>query len=113
MKTLTVEAEIAPDGMLHVHVPSGLPPGRVEVVLVLQPKSNGLRSGKDESLKVKDASQVQPQATTETALPPATNHLPMSEREKFERLAELMEEALAGVTWAEIEEGRRDRDFGG
>lgn len=41
MKTLTVEAEIAPDGSLHLEVPCGLPPGKAEVVLVIHLLSPG------------------------------------------------------------------------
>lgn len=37
MKTLTLETEIAPDGSLHLDIPAGLPPGKAEVVIVVQP----------------------------------------------------------------------------
>ena len=37
MKTMTLELEIAADGSLRLDVPFGLPPGRAEVVLVVQP----------------------------------------------------------------------------
>ena len=41
MKTMTVAAEIAPDGTLHLELPTGLPPGPADVVVVVQPKSIG------------------------------------------------------------------------
>lgn len=37
MKTLTLETEIASDGSLHLNIPAGLPPGKSEVVIVVQP----------------------------------------------------------------------------
>jgi hypothetical protein len=39
MQTLTTQAAISPDGVLHLHLPCGLPPGPVEVVVVVQPVS--------------------------------------------------------------------------
>jgi hypothetical protein len=90
MKTLTVGAEVAPDGSLHLTVPSGLPPGRVEVVLVIQAKvQNG-------------------EAVELTSQP---GQLWAAERERLQRIGELLDMALAGVDWAEVEEGRRDRDI--
>ena len=41
MKTLTLETEIAPDGSLHLDVPTGLPPGKAEVMIVVQPLLQG------------------------------------------------------------------------
>jgi hypothetical protein len=37
MKTLSAHAEIGGDGMLRLEVPCDLPPGLVDVVLVVQP----------------------------------------------------------------------------
>ncbi len=37
MKTVVVETEVQADGRLHLDVPTNLPPGKVEVVLVIQP----------------------------------------------------------------------------
>lgn len=37
MTTLTTRAVISPEGTLHLDLPSGLPPGPVEVVVVVQP----------------------------------------------------------------------------
>jgi hypothetical protein len=91
MKMLTVEAEVASDGTLHLTVPSGLPPGRVEVVLVIQPK-------------VQNGEAVE--------LTSHSDQLLSAERERLQRIGELLDMALAGVEWSEIEEGRRDRDFG-
>jgi hypothetical protein len=36
MKTLTVRTTIASDGTIDLHIPSDLPPGEAEVVLVIQ-----------------------------------------------------------------------------
>ena len=38
MKTLTLETEIAPDGNIHLEIATGLPPGKAEVVVVVQPR---------------------------------------------------------------------------
>jgi len=40
MKTLSLQAKIAADGCLHLHLPCGLPPGDAEVVVVVQPVAN-------------------------------------------------------------------------
>ena len=37
MKTLITRTTIAPDGTIDLHVPSDLPPGEAEVVIVVQP----------------------------------------------------------------------------
>lgn len=37
MKTLVVETEVQADGRLHFDVPTNLPPGKVEIVLVVEP----------------------------------------------------------------------------
>ncbi|RMF32042.1 MAG: hypothetical protein D6759_09090 [Chloroflexi bacterium] len=37
MKTVVVETEVQEDGRLRLDIPVDLPPGRVEVVLVIQP----------------------------------------------------------------------------
>lgn len=39
MKTLTVNTEIENDGTIRLAVPSDLPPGPAEVVLVVQPRT--------------------------------------------------------------------------
>ncbi len=41
MKTLTIETEISPDGHLRLDVPTELPPGKAEVVIVAAPLENG------------------------------------------------------------------------
>ena len=40
MKTMTVDAQIAPDGTLRLELPTGLPPGPADVVVVVQPKAS-------------------------------------------------------------------------
>ena len=37
MTTLTIRSEVGPDGTLRLEIPSGLTPGPVEVVVVVQP----------------------------------------------------------------------------
>jgi hypothetical protein len=41
MTTMKVSAEIAEDGTLRLEVPTGLPAGRAEVLVVVQPEANG------------------------------------------------------------------------
>jgi hypothetical protein len=112
MKTLTVEAEVASDGTLQVTVPSGLPPGRVEVVLVIQPKvQNGL-VGQNGDAGASDLSlRMPPEHLAEAN--EQVQYLHLSQEERFSRIAELLEMALSGVSWDEVEEGRitSDRDF--
>lgn len=54
MTTMTVRSTIGPDGTLRLEVPSGLPPGPVEVVVVVQsvappePESTGDRTATGE-----------------------------------------------------------------
>lgn len=44
MTTLTIRSEVGDDGKLRLEVPCRLPPGPVEVVLVVQPTSEGRAS---------------------------------------------------------------------
>ena len=37
MKAITVRTTISPDGTIDLHVPSDLPPGEAEIVIVVQP----------------------------------------------------------------------------
>ena len=39
MRTLTLETEVQPDGLLRFDVPTNLPPGKVDIVLVIQPQT--------------------------------------------------------------------------
>jgi len=41
MKTIKIQAEIAPDGKLLLELPTGLPPGPAEVVVVVHPTPAG------------------------------------------------------------------------
>lgn len=41
MTTMKVSAEIAEDGTLRLEVPTGLPAGRAEVLVVVQPEPHG------------------------------------------------------------------------
>jgi hypothetical protein len=41
MKTITTQGEIASDGKLLLELPTGLPPGPAEVVIVVQPTPVG------------------------------------------------------------------------
>jgi len=44
MKTLTLRTTIAPDGTIDLRIPSDLPPGDAEVVVVVQPLANARSS---------------------------------------------------------------------
>jgi hypothetical protein len=115
MKTLTLEAEVSADGVLRLEAPVGLPPGRVEVVLVVQPKNNGLYKVREiaprNKVQTDEPMPVSPYESSDSA--DRSTIAAMGNREKWDRLAKLMDTALAGISWAEIEEGRRGRDFGG
>ena len=41
MKTMTLTAQIAPDGTLSLELPTGLPPGPAEIVVVVHPTPAG------------------------------------------------------------------------
>ncbi len=51
MQTLTTQTTIDTDGTINIRVPSGLPPGPAEVVIVIQPgqtlSSRRMRVAKD------------------------------------------------------------------
>jgi hypothetical protein len=108
MKTLTLEAEVSADGILRLEAPVGLPPGRVEVVLVVQPAvaTNGHTQTSYEWLL--DSKYDSIGKTSEQGGLPQTS---LTREEQAKRIADLLDLALEGVTWAEIEEGRRDRCF--
>jgi hypothetical protein len=108
MKTLTLEAEVSADGILRLEAPVGLPPGRVEVVLVVQPAvaTNGHTQTSYEWLL--DSKYDSIGKTSEQGRLPQTS---LTREEQAKRIADLLGMALEGVTWAEIEEGRRDRCF--
>jgi hypothetical protein len=108
MKTLTLEAEVSADGVLRLEAPVGLPPGRVEVVLVVQPTAemNGtIRTGYEWLLDPKY--DLIGNMSTQGARAQET----LTREEQADRIVELLEMALQDVTWEEIEEGRRDRCF--
>jgi hypothetical protein len=114
MKTLTLEAEVTADGVLRLEAPVSLPPGRVEVVLVVQAKNNGVYRVREIAPSTR-AQAHEPMPISPYELPDSAGRsaiAAMSNQEKWDRLAQLMEVALADVSWAEIEEGKRDRDFG-
>jgi|LakMenEpi03Aug12_release.lakeMendotaPanAssembly.Ray.scaffolds.fasta_scaffold426317_3 hypothetical protein len=104
MQTITFETDVNQDGALNICIPSGLPPGKVEVVLVIQPKASS------------DQREVH-QQTTELDREKLLNY-PASvngnhqdnatQAEKGKRMMALLATALEGVEWQEIEEGRVD-----
>ena len=107
MKTLTLEAEITIDGSLHLDIPSsGLPPGKAEVVLVIQPPEQTNRFAKTGYEWLLDPNlDILPAPVTQ-----ANNAEPFSQltrAERFQQMDELLEIALQGVAWAEIKEARR------
>lgn len=44
MKVLTLQAKIAADGYLHLHIPCNLPPGDAEVIVIVQPLATAIPS---------------------------------------------------------------------
>ncbi|MCL4862775.1 MAG: hypothetical protein KJZ93_25405, partial [Caldilineaceae bacterium] len=94
--------------VLRLEAPVGLPPGRVEVVLVVQPTvetNRTIRTGYEWLLDPKY--DFIGNMSTQGARPQET----LTREEQADRIVELLEMALQDVTWAEIEEGRRDRCF--
>jgi len=59
MKAITIQAEIAPDGKLSLELPTGLPPGPAEVVVVVHPTPAGPTASAP-SVLGKDAEFAQP-----------------------------------------------------
>lgn len=118
MKTLTLEAEIASDGMLRLDVPSGLPPGKAEIVLVIQsvPHLKQLNTIQEsiQPPEIEWANHDPRHVADFISAPPLdlNSIVKLSHKEKMDRIGELLTLALQGVEWAEIEEGRRDREFG-
>jgi len=118
MKTLTLEAEIAADGRLRLDVPSGLPPGKAEIVLVIQPapplkQLNTVQKSIQQPEIEWANGDTHPIADFISAPPLDLNSIAkLSHKEKMDRIGELLTFALQGVEWSEIEEGRRDREFG-
>jgi hypothetical protein len=105
MQTITFETDVNQDGALNICIPSGLPPGKVEVVLVIQPKW---------SLEQQDVHQQTTELNRETLLDYPTNangnhhNDNANQAEQGKRMMELLAIALKGVEWQEIEEGRAD-----
>jgi hypothetical protein len=108
MKTLTLEAEVQADGLLHLTVPSGLPPGKVEVVIVVQPvvETNGTVTTNYQWLLDPKYENIGLNPTIESQ-----TQVLQTRQERAKRMMELLDQALEGVTWEEIEEGREDRCF--
>jgi len=105
MQTITLETDIAQDGTLNICVPSGLPPGRVEVLLVIQPKTSV-------SHQLLHKQQVYPGDIGINTQPAYANGNSQNDKEirlqQGKRMMELLAIALKGVEWREIEEGRTD-----
>ncbi|MCE7981903.1 MAG: hypothetical protein DYG89_11975 [Caldilinea sp. CFX5] len=104
MQTITLETDVGQDGALNISIPSGLPPGKVEVVLVIQPKTevDSVKTHKEQpewdEEKVND----------DQVYTNGSNHHNISQVEQGKRMMELLAIALKGVEWSEIEEGRAD-----
>ena len=105
MQTITLETDIAQDGTLAISFPSGLPPGKVEVVLVIQPKVLLNQSGIHEQLAEASATKT----NTQVAYVNGSNQNDVATRlQQGKRMMQLLAVALKGVEWHEIEEGRVD-----
>ena len=84
MQTMTLEAEVSTDGMIHLDLPVNLPPGTVDVQLEIQQKAN-------------------------SGIPTAVHKsLLESRQERFDEILRLLRLGLAGVAWEEIKQGRID-----
>jgi hypothetical protein len=104
MKALTLRTKIATDGTMDLHVPSDLPPGDAEVVVVVQPRgADGPQqpptSLSDCGVPTRDAKIGKPISRAE-ALQIARQVLENAERERLE-FAEW--EAQRGLGWEEQE----------
>ncbi len=112
MKTLTLEAEIASDGRLRLDVPSGLPPGKAEIVLVIQPASHLKQLNTVQEFiqqpEIEWANGDTDHVADFISVPPLdlNSIAKLSHKEKMDRIGELLTSALQGVEWAEIEEGK-------
>jgi hypothetical protein len=106
MQTVTVEAEVDADGVLRLTVPVGLPAGKVEVVLVIQPCAEGKKPRETGYEWLLDP---QYENIGRAILNPEQPQDNFSQKERAKRIMELLDIALEGVTWDEIEESRRDR----
>jgi len=108
MKTLTLEAEVEADGTLHVEVESGLPPGKVEVTLLVQPLTETHSTTKTGYEWLLDAKYDNLGRVFIKETNPSDN---LTQAERAKRIMELLDIALKDVTWEEIEAGREDRCF--
>lgn len=104
MQTITLETNVSQDGVLNISIPSGLPPGKVEVVLVIQPKTDvdGAKTHTDQTEL--DTEQM----NDDQVYTNGSNYHNVSQVEQGKRMMELLAIALKGVEWSEIEEGRAD-----
>lgn len=104
MKTLTLRTKIGTDGTMDLHVPSDLPPGDAEVVVVVGPVVTGRSHHSptfpsDHGLPSRDAVIGRPISRAE-ALEISREVLERAERERIE-FAEW--EAQRGIQWEEQE----------
>ena len=88
MKTLTLRTRISTDGTMNLHVPSGLPPGDAEVVVVVEPVVTGRSQHNptfpsDRSVPTRDAAIGRPISRAE-ALEISRQVLENAERERME-----------------------------
>jgi hypothetical protein len=58
MTTLTVRSNVGPDGTLRLEVPSGLPPGPVEVIVVVQPAAPSEEESNSDRLAVEHEPRI-------------------------------------------------------
>jgi hypothetical protein len=104
MKTLTLRTRIGTDGTMDLHVPSDLPPGDAEVVVVVEPVGTrrpqpGPSFPSDRGVPTRDATIGRPISRAE-ALRISSQVLELAERERME-FAEW--DAQPGIQWEEQE----------
>ena len=105
MQTITFETDVNQDGALNICIPSGLPPGKVEVVLVIQPKASS-----DQREVHQQTTELDGEKLLNYPASAHGNHYDdnATQAEKGKRMMALLATALDGVEWQEIEEGRVD-----
>lgn len=106
MQTITFETDVNQDGTLNICIPSGLPPGKVEVVLVIQPKeSSDQRDVHQQTTALNREKLLDYHSVSANGNHHSDN---ANQAEQGKRMMGLLAIALKGVEWQEIEEGRAD-----
>ena len=84
MQTMSLEVDVSEDRMLHLDIPVDLPPGKVELVLVMQPATNGAKqNGVHKSIQ-------------------------KSQQQLWDEFGKLTQFVFKDMTGKEIQKGRKD-----